>query len=298
MTVLQTKDLSKNYGQVTALSGLNLSVQQGDVLGILGPNGSGKTTTLSIVLNAIWASSGSYQWFGNQPSSQSLKRVGALLESPIFFPNLTAIQNLDIIGHIRGVKDRNYDDILYMVDLYDRRNHKFSSYSLGMKQRLAIASVMLGSPEVMIFDEPTNGLDPKGIVDIRNILVGLAQSGKTIILASHILDEVEKICTQLAILNQGKLLAHGHISDILVAKPILELSAANNDLLLDWIQRLPGYRRHLRIGERFQVFFDKVDQGLDINEHAHRAGHSLTHFQWIQPKLEDAYLKIIENGRV
>lgn len=222
--LLSIKNLSKNYGKIKAVDQLNLDIQKGSVHGILGPNGSGKTTILGIVLDVINASSGSFQWFGNEPSKEDRKRIGAILETPNFYPYLSAVKNLEIIAEIKEIDYSQIPIVLEKVDLTNRKNSKFRTYSLGMKQRLAIAAALLGNPEVLILDEPTNGLDPQGIAEIRNLILEIAAKGLTIIMASHLLDEVQKICSHVTVLKNGKKLFSGKVADIIHSSVILEIS--------------------------------------------------------------------------
>lgn len=225
--LLSIKNLSKNYGKIKAIDQLNLDIQKGSVHGILGPNGSGKTTVLGIVLDVINASSGSFQWFGNEPSKEDRKRIGAILETPNFYPYLSAVKNLEIIAEIKEIDYSQIPIVLEKVDLTNRKNSKFRTYSLGMKQRLAIAAALLGNPEVLILDEPTNGLDPQGIAEIRNLILEIAAKGLTIIMASHLLDEVQKICSHVTVLKSGKKLFSGKVADIIHSSVILEISGPN-----------------------------------------------------------------------
>lgn len=225
--LLSIKNLSKNYGKIKAIDQLNLDIQKGSVHGILGPNGSGKTTVLGIVLDVINASSGSFQWFGNEPSKEDRKRIGAILETPNFYPYLSAVKNLEIIAEIKEIDYSQIPIVLEKVDLTNRKNSKFRTYSLGMKQRLAIAAALLGNPEVLILDEPTNGLDPQGIAEIRNLILEIAAKGLTIIMASHLLDEVQKICSHVTVLKNGKKLFSGKVADIIHSSVILEISGPN-----------------------------------------------------------------------
>ena len=211
MTVLQISGLTKKYGKITALKSLDLKIEQGNVYGLLGPNGSGKTTTLGIILGILKQDDGSFSWFGDKYGDQYRLKIGAILETPNFYPYLNADENLEIIRHIKNDQNADFTELLTMVNLVDRRKSNFSTYSLGMKQRLAIAATLIGEPEVLIFDEPTNGLDPQGIAEVREILKKIANTGKTVIMASHILDEVEKICSHVAIIKKGQLLATGPV---------------------------------------------------------------------------------------
>ncbi len=207
MSILTVENLSKSYGRVEALKNVSFSVPEGTVFGILGPNGSGKTTTLGTITDILKPTSGSYKLFGEPTSAASRRKIGTLLETPNFYHYLSGVQNLEIVAEIKQHGKEDIDRVLETVDLTKRKDSKFSTYSLGMKQRLAIASCLLGSPSVLIFDEPTNGLDPVGIAEIRELMKRLYREGKTIIMASHLLDEVEKVCTDVAILKRGELIS-------------------------------------------------------------------------------------------
>ncbi|MBC6699464.1 ABC transporter ATP-binding protein [Hymenobacter puniceus] len=215
MPILELDNLSKTYGSTTALRGLTLQVEPGSVYGLLGPNGSGKTTTLGIALGVLRASGGTVRWFGQPPTSAGRRRIGALLETPNFFPYLSARQNLQLAADIKQADPRSVDQALDTVGLGTRQHDAFRGFSLGMKQRLALASTLLGNPEVLVLDEPTNGLDPQGIAEVRGLVQRLAAEGKTIILASHLLDEIEKVCTHVAVLQRGELRAAGPVGNIL-----------------------------------------------------------------------------------
>ena len=223
MNVLETFAVSKRYGRVRALSRLDLAVPRGSVFGILGPNGSGKTTTLGIVLGAIHADEGHYVWFaGADGRPTGHRRIGSLLETPAFYPALSAAQNLAIVARIRGCAPGGIDEALSHAGLLARRHSPVVTYSLGMRQRLAIAAALLGDPEVVVLDEPGNGLDPEGIADVRNVIRSLAAGAVTVILASHVLDEVQKLCTHVAVLKDGRLLACGDVDRVRAGAPGLE----------------------------------------------------------------------------
>ncbi len=248
--VLSVNNLSKNYGPVRALNGVSFDVPRGSVFGILGPNGSGKTTLLGIVMDVLKATSGDFLWNGEPGSEKQRKQIGTLLETPNFYHYLTGEANLKISA---AIKERGHDDIeavLRKVNLWERRHSKFSTYSLGMKQRLAIAAGLLGNPDILVFDEPTNGLDPAGIAEIRNLMKELNRQGKTIIMASHILDEVERVCTHVAIIQKGDLKTVGTVHELLAgatstetttATIEVELAAENMAGLQEVLQRMPGY---------------------------------------------------------
>ena len=229
-TVLSINNLSKHYGRIRAVDHLSLEVKGGSVFGILGPNGSGKTTTLGIILSVINQTGGDFEWFGQSATQNPRKRIGAILEHPIFYPYLTGVQNLKIISDIKEVPYSRVEEVLKLVDLDERKHSKYKTYSLGMKQRLAIASAMLCDPEVLILDEPTNGLDPQGIAEIRELIIGIANSGKTIILASHLLDEVQKVCTHFCVLQRGKLVHIGLVEDVGRGSVSIEVKADAENL--------------------------------------------------------------------
>lgn len=211
--ILTTQGLTKRYGKITAVNQLDLSIPRNAVFGILGPNGSGKTTTLGLVLDVIERSSGSYAWQIGQPGKER-KKIGSILESPNFYPYLSGKENLKVAAGIKGTSDENIDKVIQQVGLEERSSDKFKTYSLGMKQRLAIASALLADPEVLILDEPTNGLDPKGIVEIRELILEIAAEGRTIILASHLLDEVQRVCSHFCVLQKGSLIYSGSVSEL------------------------------------------------------------------------------------
>jgi ABC-type multidrug transport system ATPase subunit len=214
-TILEINQLHKNYGALTAVDHISLKIQKGHVYGILGPNGSGKSTTLGMVLNVVNPTSGDYKWFeGTTSNHDALKRIGAIIEHPNFYPSMSAIQNLELVCKIKNIDKAKIEEKLTIVDLLERKHSPFKAYSLGMKQRLAIASALLNDPEILILDEPTNGLDPQGIRQIRGIIQKIAASGTTILLASHLLDEVEKVCSHVLVLRKGKMLYSGPVDEM------------------------------------------------------------------------------------
>jgi len=226
--VLSLSNITKFYGSVQALNDVSFSIPEGSVFGILGPNGSGKTTLLSIILDVLKANKGSFLWFGQPGSPDQRKRIGSLLETPNFYHYLSAIDNLKVTQSISGRGTENdIMEVLKKVNLYERRKSRFKTYSLGMKQRLAIAASLLGDPKVLVLDEPTNGLDPTGIAEIRELIVELRASGHTIIIASHLLDEVEKVCTHVAILKKGTLITTGEVNEVMQDEDVVEMSAAD-----------------------------------------------------------------------
>lgn len=222
-TILTIQNLTKKYGPLIAVNDLSFTIQKGNVYGILGPNGSGKSTTLGIVLNVVNRTSGNYQWFDGRISThEALKKVGAIIERPNFYPYMSAEENLKLVCKIKEVPFHKVYEKLELVGLIERRNSKFSTYSLGMKQRLAIASALLNDPEILILDEPTNGLDPQGIHQIRELIKKIAATGTTILLASHLLDEVEKVCSHVVVLRKGQKLYAGRVDEMTSSKVFLK----------------------------------------------------------------------------
>jgi ABC-2 type transport system ATP-binding protein len=229
--ILSIRGLSKSYKNVRAIQNLDLQILEGQAYGILGPNGSGKTTTLSIVMGIIRQEGGHFSWFGEEPVAGQRRSIGSLIETPHFYPYLNLERNLRIICDIKGMPYGDIGRVLETAQLNDRKRSRFSTLSLGMKQRLGIAAALLGDPRVLVLDEPTNGLDPEGIAEVREIVLQQVQQGKTLILASHILSEVEKICSHVAILKKGELLANGPVKELLAEDEIIEISCNNNDQL-------------------------------------------------------------------
>src|ERR1700759_461887 len=240
VSILSLKNISKSYHRIKALQDVSFEVPGGSVFGILGPNGSGKTTLLGIVMDVLKASAGTYTWFGNPPSEKLRREIGTLLETPNFYHYLSAQHNLEIAALIKNKPADDIERVLKLVRLYERRDSKFQTFSLGMKQRLAIAACLLGNPSVLVFDEPTNGLDPSGIAEIRQLIIDLAAAGKTIILASHLLPEVEKVCTNVAILQKGGLIKSGDVLSALGQEVWLELGSPDMTGLKEILDRLPG----------------------------------------------------------
>jgi len=291
--VLTLNGVTKYYGSICALNNVSFSVPEGSVFGILGPNGSGKTTMLGIVMNIIKASSGSFVLLG-KPGTENMRRhIGTLLETPNFYHYLSAEKNLRIAAEIKGKGLDQIDDVLYKVNLYDRKDSKFSSYSLGMKQRLAIASALLGNPDVLVFDEPTNGLDPVGIAEIRELIKRLSEDGKTIIMASHMLDEVEKVCTHVAILKMSNLITAGKVDEVLVNEDIVEVGAANMQALEQALQSLTGCSSLKKQKDVIQLFFATGGSNLEkVNAHCFANNVVLNHLQLKKKSLETKFLEL------
>lgn len=295
--VLSIKGISKSYGAIRALNDVSFNVPQGSVFGILGPNGSGKTTMLAIILDVLKANTGTFVWFGQPGSPGTRKKIGSLLETPNFYHYLSAVDNLNITQAISGRgTPKDINDILEIVNLAQRKKSKFSTYSLGMKQRLAIAAALLGTPEVLVFDEPTNGLDPVGIAEIRQLINQLARQGKTIIMASHLLDEVEKVCTHVAILKKGDLLIAGNVDEVLVNEDIVETSASDIQQLQLALQSFPGYTSLKQDGNNIQLHFLTGAAKLDeVNRFCFEKGVTLTHLTMKKKSLETKFFELTNN---
>ncbi|MBA4258687.1 MAG: ABC transporter ATP-binding protein [Chitinophaga sp.] len=293
-TVLQLDGVSKAYKQVKALKQVSLSIPKGSVFGILGPNGSGKTTMMSIVLDVLGADAGTYSWFNQPPTADARKRIGSLLETPNFYHYLSAVDNLKITSAISGRgNDQAIDEVLEIVKLTERKKSKFSTYSLGMKQRLAIAGALLGNPEVLLLDEPTNGLDPVGILEIRELIKRLADKGITIIIASHLLDEVEKICTHVAILKRGSLLTSGPVDEVLSNEDIVEIAAADMHALRACIGDMPNVLSVKEDNHRIQIHFPSGIANMEsINQFCFNKGITLNLLLHKKQRLESKFFEL------
>ena len=290
---LTVNQLSKSYGNVRALSSVSFEVPKGSVFGILGPNGSGKTTLLGIITDVLKADGGNYEWMGEGAAHTKRKSIGTLLETPNFYHYLSAYKNLQIASLVKDCPQVDIDRVLKKMDLLASKHLPFSSFSLGMKQRLAIASALLGDPSIIILDEPTNGLDPAGITCLRQLIKDLQQQGKTIIMASHMLDEVEKICSHTAILHAGKLLHSGRIDELLKDEDVVEISSADLNGLLETIICFPGAIHAFLLNGNVNVFFSKGTARLDlINQYCQDKGILLQNLQIRKKSLETKFLEL------
>ena len=291
MPALTVRNLTKRYGSLMALDGLDIDIEAGQVFGLLGPNGSGKTTLLAILLDVLRPSGGRFTWFDGREGDHVRRRIGALLETPNFYPYLDADQNLAIVAGIKRVTTP-FDDLLELVQLRERRHSPYRTYSLGMKQRLALAACLVGDPDVLILDEPTNGLDPEGMVEVRHIIQKIAARGKTIILASHMLDEVEKVCSDVAIIKKGRLLAAGMVGSILGGQPVVEVGAVDIEMLHEVLSGSPLVTKITRDANHLILQLTSDGNPGDLNRIAFERGIVLTHLVFRRQSLETEFLEI------
>lgn len=293
--ILTINNLTKKFGYLTAVKDLSFTINKGNIYGILGPNGSGKSTTLGIVLNVVNRTFGDFHWFdGNTSTHEALKKVGAIIERPNFYPYMTASENLKLVCKIKGVDYSKIDEKLEVVGLLERKNSKFRTYSLGMKQRLAIASALLNDPEILILDEPTNGLDPQGIHQIREIIKQIAAKGTTILLASHLLDEVEKVCTHVVVLRKGVKLYSGRVDEMISSHGFFELKCNKQDELLTFLENNTSFGKITVEGDLITAFLNEPIKSEDFNKQLFEKGIILTHLVQRKESLEEQFLQLTD----
>ena len=291
--ILNINNLTKKFGYLTAVSDLSFTIYKGNIYGILGPNGSGKSTTLGIVLNVINKTSGDFSWFGDQTTTHdALKKVGAIIENPNFYPYMSAYDNLKLVCKIKGVQFDKIDEKLKIVGLENRKNSAFKNYSLGMKQRLAIASALLNDPEILILDEPTNGLDPQGIHQIRHLIKDIASQGTTILLASHLLDEVEKVCTHVVVLNKGKNLYSGRVDEMIASHGFFELKTANQKELVGLLEDDTSFGKVSVSDGLIKVLLKTPMEANTFNSQMFERGIILSHLVKRKQSLEEQFLQL------
>ncbi len=291
--ILTLNNLTKKYGSLTAVNNLSVTIKKGNVYGILGPNGSGKSTTLGIALNIVNKTNGTFHWFdGVGTTHEALKKVGAIIERPNFYPYMTAAQNLNLVCIIKKVPKEKINEKLKLVGLLDRKNHTFKSFSLGMKQRLAIASALLNDPEILILDEPTNGLDPQGIHQIREIIKNIASEGTTILLASHLLDEVEKVCTHVIILRNGKSLYSGSVENMISSHGFFTLQSDDLDELSKTLEEHPSIGTIKSEGIHLIAYLKEPLSGSDLNKLLDEKGIYLSYLVHRKESLEEQFLEL------
>ena len=292
--VLQINNLSKNYGNLQAVKDISFTVNKGEVYGILGPNGSGKTTTLAVILGVLEANGGSYQWFNEPFTKLARRRIGSLVETPNFYPYLSLWENLKIVAKIKDAPESDINYALGVANLLKRKHTKFGHLSLGMKQRMSMASVLIGNPEVLVLDEPTNGLDPEGFAEVRNIIQSQAKEGKTIILASHILDEVEKVCSHVAILKSGELIANGKVGELLSSDETVYIQAENMDGLVAALNESTLVKDAKIIDDEVVVVLGGDVKSTDLSKYCFEKGFALSKIVVKKQSLEDQFLKLVK----
>jgi len=294
-SVLKISNLTKKYGLLTAVNNLSFDIEQGSIYGILGPNGSGKSTTLGIVLSVVNKTSGSFSWFGGELTThQALKKVGAIIERPNFYPYMTAYQNLKLVCKIKAIPYDTIEKTLEIVGLSERIHSKFSTFSLGMKQRLAIASALLNDPEILILDEPTNGLDPQGIHQIRELIKEIAKNGTTILLASHLLDEVEKVCTHVVVLRKGVNLYSGRVDELISSHGFFELKTHQKDQLISLIEAHPNFSHTKIENDLITAFLEQPMEAEAFNRLLFKNGIVLSHLVKRKESLEEQFLQLTD----
>ncbi|HEX6195628.1 MAG TPA: ATP-binding cassette domain-containing protein [Jiangellaceae bacterium] len=274
--IVVTDRLTKRYGDQTAVHDVNLTVRRGEVYGFLGPNGAGKTTTLRMLLGLVRPSSGSAVVLGERPGDPgAVARTGALVEGPGFYPYLSGRDNLRVMARYQGAADEEVDVVLDRVDLSGRAKDAFRTYSLGMKQRLGVASALLGGPELLVLDEPTNGLDPAGMAEMRRLIVELAKQGHTVLLSSHLLSEVQAICDRVGVISEGRLLIESTVTELrgastvyVRAEPVDRVLATGMKLAGDEGVRQHDGGVHLDLaGDRVpELTRALVSSGVDVHE--------------------------------
>jgi ABC-2 type transport system ATP-binding protein len=293
--ILEINDLSKHFGRLRAVQNLTLQVEKGNVYGLLGPNGSGKTTTLALIMGLLQPKSGNYTWFNGRLSREEWNRqIGSLIEVPNFYPYLSLVENLKVVCLIKKVSFSDIDRVLGIAGLLERKKSRFDTLSLGMKQRLGLAAAMLGNPDVLVLDEPTNGLDPEGIREVREIILKLAGEGKTILLASHILAEVEKVCTHVAILKQGELVTSGRVGELLRDELTIVVSSDDEEKLYELLVRSGEYSEIVRKDKQLHVTVPAGTSPGEINRFAFENGIVLNKLEVMKRSLESEFMELVK----
>ena len=294
--ILEANNISRRFGTVRAADNISFTVEKGMAYGILGPNGSGKTTTLGIVLSVLSADSGTYRWFGTESSPAAYRRIGSLLESPNFFPYLSLARNLEILARVKEVPLTDIDRVLDETGLLNRRNSRYFTLSLGMKQRLGIASALLGDPEVLVLDEPANGLDPEGIAEVRSIVSMQREKGRSIIMASHILDEVEKVCSNVAILKRGKLIASGKVDELLKHEVVV-IAGTDDPAGLGKVIEAAGIASSVVLKDlSVEITLKEGYDSAEVNRVAYGNGIMLSELKVKKSTLEEQFLELVRDN--
>jgi ABC-2 type transport system ATP-binding protein len=294
--LIETKNLTKRYGaSIVAVDGVNLTIRRGEVYGFLGPNGAGKTTTLQMLLGLIRATSGSASVLGHPPGHpESLARVGSLIESPAFYPYLSGRDNLRVVARYAGVPKKRIEEVLGIVDLTSRARDKFSTYSLGMKQRLGVAAALLKDPELLILDEPTNGLDPAGMSDMRELIKNLGRGERTVLLSSHLLGEVEQICDRVGVISGGAVISEGTVGELRGRGSVL-VKANPLDRAREHAEKLLGPERVEESDGMLRLDADAAAVA-GINRELVNASIEVSEIRLAERTLEEVFLEMTKQG--
>lgn len=292
--LVETTNLTKHYGQrIVAVDDLNLTVRRGEVYGFLGPNGAGKTTTLRMLLGLIRPSSGKATVLGERPGAPSgLSRIGALVESPTFYPYLSGRDNLMGMARLSGVRNpkRRVDTAIKQVELRDRSGDRFKKYSLGMKQRLGVAAALLKDPELLILDEPTNGLDPKGMAEMRDLIRSLGRGERTVLLSSHLMGEVEQICDRVGVIREGRLVAEGSVEELRGTNGLL-VRAEPLERAATVAREIAGVEKIELVGSALELVADP-ELAPEIARCMISAGVDLKELRLARRSLEEAFFEL------
>jgi len=294
MSIIEVTELTKRYRSTHAVNRASFRVERGEVFGFLGPNGSGKTTTIGMLLDIIRPTSGRVRLFDEYEGGtldRARRRIGATLETPNFYPYLSGLENLRIVASIKGTDRKAIDRTLTQVGLASRKGDRFRSYSLGMKQRLAIAAALLGDPELIILDEPLNGLDPEGMREIRDLLIRLREEGRTLFISSHLLFEVERTCTHAAILRRGEIVRSGPISELVSNRTTAFARSADLQSLAAAVKEYPGALSSRVEGEGVAIDLKEPDTAR-LNQYLSERGIYLSHLSFRQQSLEDLFFEV------
>ncbi|MFI1914468.1 ABC transporter ATP-binding protein [Nocardia sp. NPDC020380] len=294
--IVATDRLTKRYGPHAAVDAVSMRVHRGEIYGFLGPNGAGKTTTLRMLVGLIRPTSGAALVLGRQPGDpDALRRIGVLIEGPGFYPYMSGRDNLRVLAHYRGAGRPEVEDALARVALHDRGDDKFRTYSLGMKQRLGVAAALLGSPDLLILDEPTNGLDPAGMAEMRELITGLAADGHTVVLSSHLLTEVQEICDRVGVINHGKLLAQSTVRELRGAATLL-VRAEPMELALPAVRAVVGDRSALLTSTGIRVDAGAV-RAPAVARAVIESGADLLELRSDEKSLEEVFFEMTETAK-
>src|SRR5881398_3149130 len=291
-TIVETHGLTKRYGSgVLAVNSIDMSVRRGEVYGFLGPNGAGKTTTLRMLVGLIRPNAGTATVAGQAPGSPAgLARIGSLIESPGYYPYLSGRENLRVIADLAGVDSKRVEEVLDMVELASRAGRKFGTYSTGMKQRLGVAAALLKDPELLILDEPTNGLDPQGMAEMRKLIKDIGQGDRTVLLSSHLLGEVEQICDRVGVISNGHLVKESSVQDLLGEKGVV-VRAEPSEKASEVLTRMFGPSSVVREDGYFHLKTDPA-RSMEINQQLINAGIGVSELRPFERSLEEVFFQL------